>query len=124
MPKAYSQQVVHANIKPYRGVRNHSTSQLTIRLSNCLCSDTAAHSTLSLLPDTRQTHTTKSIKKPVVLQLFFIASLEFIHSLLVNKVTCRENKVGGKGGKGFGCPRKKDEECMQLFGGGQQAGQT
>ena len=30
-----------------------------------------------------------------------------IHSLLVNKVTCRENKVGEKGGKGFGCLSKK-----------------
>ena len=49
---------------------------------------------------------------------------ENIHSLLVNKVTCRENKVGEKGGKGFGCPSKKEEECMLLFEGGQQAGQT
>ena len=44
-----------------------------------------------------------------------------IHSLLVNKVTCSENKVREKG---FGCPSKKEEECMLLFGGGQQAGQT
>ena len=48
----------------------------------------------------------------------------YLHSLLVNKVTCRENKVREKGGKGFGCPSKKEEECMLLFGGGQQAGQT
>ena len=40
---------------------------------------------------------------------------------MVNKVTCRENKVGEKGGKGFGCPSKKEEECMLLFGGGQPA---
>ena len=46
----------------------------------------------------------------------------YLHSLLVNKVTCREYKVGEKGGKGFGCVRKKEEECMLLFGGGQQAG--
>ena len=44
-----------------------------------------------------------------------------IHSLLVNKVTCRQYKVGGKG---FACPSKKEEECMQLFGGGQQGGRT
>ena len=44
---------------------------------------------------------------------------------LVNKVTCREyNKVGEKGGKGFGCSSKKEEECVLVFGGGQQAGQT
>ena len=49
---------------------------------------------------------------------------ELLQSLLVNKVTCRENKVGEKEGKGFGCPSKKEEECMLLFGGGQQAGQT
>ena len=47
-----------------------------------------------------------------------------IHSLLVNKVTCGENKVGEKGATSFGCPSKKEEECMLLFGGGQQAGQT
>ena len=47
-----------------------------------------------------------------------------LHLLLVNKVTCREYKVGEKGGKGFGCLSKKEEECMQLFWGGQQARQT
>ena len=47
-----------------------------------------------------------------------------LHSHLVNKVTCKEYKVGEKGGKGFCCPSKKEEECMLLFGGGQQAGQT
>ena len=44
-----------------------------------------------------------------------------IHLLLVNKVTCRENKVREKGGKGLGCPSKIEEECMLLFEGGQQA---
>ena len=44
-----------------------------------------------------------------------------LHSLLVNKATCRENKVGDKGGKGFGCPSKKEEKCMLLFGGGHWA---
>ena len=57
--------------------------------------------------------------------LIFVALIDFVlHSLLVNKVTCREYKVREKGGKGFGCPSKKEEECMLLFGGGQQAGQT
>ena len=37
-----------------------------------------------------------------------------IHSLLENKVTFREYKVGENGGKGFGCPSKKEEECMLL----------
>ena len=45
----------------------------------------------------------------------------YLHSLLVNKVTCWENKVGGKG---FGCPSKKEEGCMLLYGGGQQARQN
>ena len=53
-----------------------------------------------------------------------IHSYTVVHSLMVNKVTCREYKVGEKGGKGFGCSSKKEEECMLLFGGGQQAGQT
>ena len=57
-------------------------------------------------------------------ELFSSHSTKCVHSLLVNKVTCRENKVGEKGGKGFGCPSKKEEECMLLFGGGQQAWQT
>ena len=47
-----------------------------------------------------------------------------LHTLLVNKFTCREYQFREKGGRGFGCLRKKEEECMLLFGGGQQAGQT
>ena len=65
-----------------------------------------------------------SYKEPfnslILSRIFFF----ILHSLLVNKVTCRENKVGEKGGKGFGCPSKKEEECMLLFWGGQQAGQA
>ena len=63
-----------------------------------------------------------SIFSPLLICAF--RSSKKVHSLLVNKVTCRENKVGEKGGRGFGCLSKKEEECMLLFGGGQQAGQT
>ena len=42
--------------------------------------------------------------------------------LLVNKVTCMEYKVGEKVGKGFGCPSKKEEECVLLFGVGSKQG--
>ena len=77
--------------------------------------------------------------------LFFLPTLPFeLHahcSLLVSKCSAwfpfsfehstlafdkqgynREYKIGEKGGKGFVCPSKKKEECMLLFGGGQQAG--
>ena len=46
------------------------------------------------------------------------------YTLTFCKQGYREHKVREKGGKGFGCPSKKEEECMLLFGGGQQAGQT
>ena len=67
-----------------------------------------------------------SFTKRIVMLLHTIVKSQIfqVHSLLVNKVTCREYKVREKGGKGFGCPSKKEEEGMLLFRGGQQAGQT
>ena len=38
-------------------------------------------------------------------------------AFLANKVTCREYKVGEKGGKGFGCPRKKRRRMHATFWG-------
>ena len=42
--------------------------------------------------------------------------MNMVHSLLVNEVTCRENKVGEKGGKGFGCPKKKKKNACYFLG--------